>query len=97
MYHAPFKSFCNVKTKEKQPNGLLFFWLGMKDLNPHKQSQSLSCCHYTNPQCFVVVPCDVYYYSKAVSVCQVYFYKKSRNYTTFYFYRFFEKMSRSVV
>ena len=27
-----------------------FFWLGMKDLNPHKQSQSLSCGHYTNPQ-----------------------------------------------
>ena len=29
-------------------------WLGMKDLNPHKQSQSLSCCHYTNPQYFPV-------------------------------------------
>ena len=38
--------------KQKQtPDGRLFlFWLGMKDLNPHKQSQSLSCCHYTNPQ-----------------------------------------------
>ncbi len=25
-------------------------WLRKKDLNPHKQSQSLSCCHYTIPQ-----------------------------------------------
>ena len=29
---------------------LCFLWLRKKDLNPHKQSQSLSCYHYTIPQ-----------------------------------------------
>ena len=27
----------------------LFLWQRMKDSNPHKQSQSLVCYHYTNP------------------------------------------------
>ena len=27
--------------------GTFFFWLPKKDLNPHKQIQSLSCYHYT--------------------------------------------------
>ena len=26
-------------------------WQRMKDSNPHKQSQSLVCYHYTNPLC----------------------------------------------
>ena len=30
-------------------------WLRKKDLNPHKQSQSLSCCHYTIPH-YSLVP-----------------------------------------
>ena len=30
-------------------------FLRMRDLNPHKQIQSLSCCHYTNPHCFITV------------------------------------------
>ena len=30
-----------------------FVWLGKKDSNPHKQSQSLSCYPYTIPQYFV--------------------------------------------
>ena len=53
-----------------------FSWLGMKDLNPHKQSQSLSCCHYTNPQYSVCAAfCNGYYYSRAFPNCQVYFRK----------------------
>ena len=49
----------------------------MKDLNPHKQSQSLSCCHYTNPQDSICIAlCNGYYYSRAYSDCQVYFRKK---------------------
>ena len=27
-------------------------WLGIRDLNPYSQSQSLFCCHYNNPQNF---------------------------------------------
>ena len=67
---------------KSNPIGLLC-WLGMKDLNPHKQSQSLSCCHYTNPQYFVLSLCDVCYYIKVILICQVYFYKKTKFYTTF--------------
>ena len=47
-------SIANEKQKAAQ-QAAFRFWLGMKDLNPHKQSQSLSCCHYTNPQYFVVL------------------------------------------
>ena len=28
---------------------VLLLWQRMKDSNPHKQSQSLVCYHYTNP------------------------------------------------
>ena len=36
--------------KIRQAETCRIFWLGKKDLNPHKQSQSLSCCRYTIPQ-----------------------------------------------
>ena len=62
----------------------VFCWLGMKDLNPHKQSQSLSCCHYTNPQYFLFALCDGYYYSKGALSCQVYFCKFLSFYSTFF-------------
>ncbi len=78
-----------VRKREKNPRNReisgvrshdIFFgftiWLGMKDLNPHKQSQSLSCCHYTNPQYSVCAAfCNGYYYSRAFPNCQVYFRK----------------------
>ena len=37
------------KTDHKKRS--VFFWLGNRDSNPNKQSQSLSCCRYTIPQC----------------------------------------------
>ena len=33
---------------------VMSIWQRMKDSNPHKQSQSLVCYHYTNPLCLVV-------------------------------------------
>ena len=48
-----------LKQQKRHPDGCLFCWLGMKDLNPHKQSQSLSCCHYTNPQYFLLLSATV--------------------------------------
>ena len=40
------------------------FWLGNRDSNPNKQSQSLSCCRYTIPQYLVVSSADIRYYSR---------------------------------
>ncbi len=37
---------------KKAPLLRCFVWLGNRDSNPNKQSQSLSCCRYTIPQCF---------------------------------------------
>ena len=52
---SPLPTFVNsgaYNTKKALAFASAFLWLGMRDLNPHKQSQSLSCCHYTNPQRF---------------------------------------------
>ena len=38
-------------TKRKSRLRDFSFWLGNRDSNPNKQSQSLSCCRYTIPQC----------------------------------------------
>ena len=46
------------------------FWLGMRDLNPLKQSQSLSCCRYTNSQSVLFLPFDANHYSTGFFVCQ---------------------------
>ena len=45
-------------------------WLRKKDLNPHKQSQSLPCCHYTIPQYLITILLNAYYYSRIMIVCQ---------------------------
>ncbi len=40
------------QAKQKPPGTVRFQgakWQRMKDSNPHKQSQSLVCYHYTNP------------------------------------------------
>ena len=39
-----------VKNK-KSTDKVGAFWLGNRDSNPNKQSQSLSCYRYTIPQC----------------------------------------------
>ena len=39
-----------AKKKTRHKDGL-FFWLGNRDSNPNRQSQSLQCYHYTIPQC----------------------------------------------
>ena len=36
--------------KIRQVETCRIFWLGNRDSNPNKQSQSLSCCRYTIPQ-----------------------------------------------
>ncbi len=56
-------------------------WLGMKDLNPHKQSQSLSCCHYTNPQYFPIF-CNGIIIAKTPAVVKYIFAKIIGLYTT---------------
>ena len=43
-------------SKKKTPKSKDFgVWQRMKDSNPHIQSQSLLCYHYTNPLYFVLV------------------------------------------
>ena len=39
-----------------------FDWLGMRDSNSHIQSQSLLCCHYTNPQYLITFERDILYH-----------------------------------
>lgn len=39
-------------------------WQRMKDSNPHEQSQSLVCYHYTNPLYFVSAHQRLRYYTK---------------------------------
>ena len=41
-----FVSLEKEKTPRRLPRG---FWQRVKDSNPHIQSQSLLCYHYTNP------------------------------------------------
>ena len=64
-------------TKKQHPMGAVFLWLRKKDLNPHKQSQSLPCCHYTIPQysVFRAPRLRLYYYNRQVSSCQLLFRK----------------------
>ena len=65
------------RQKQRTPNGVLCFWLRKKDLNPHKQSQSLPCCHYTIPQysVFRAPRLRLYHYNRQVSSCQLLFRK----------------------
>ncbi len=39
-----------ISLKKALANASAFFWLGNRDSNPNKQSQSLSCYRYTIPQ-----------------------------------------------
>ena len=59
----------NAKEKALNPLGFkAFFWQRVKDSNPHIQSQSLLCYHYTNPLflvCHSGVPrSNRYYYTR---------------------------------
>lgn len=41
---------CLLFVRTKKPRTIVLgFWQRMKDLNPHKRSQSPVCYHYTNP------------------------------------------------
>ena len=40
-----------ISLKKTIAKAIVFFWLGNRDSNPNKQSQSLSCYRYTIPQC----------------------------------------------
>ena len=43
--------YSTAKGKKNRPQKWsVFLWLGNRDSNPNKQSQSLSCCRYTIPQ-----------------------------------------------
>ena len=45
-------SYSRAKGKKTDHRVMVcFLWLGNRDSNPNKQSQSLSCCRYTIPQC----------------------------------------------
>ncbi len=65
------------KDKKKTPSvDEVFYWLGNRDLNPNKQSQSLSCYRYTIPQCNAQVGYGLLLYT-LLSKCQHLFQKKS--------------------
>ena len=54
----------NAKEKALNPLGFkAFFWQRVKDSNPHIQSQSLLCYHYTNPL-YLSAVANRYYYTK---------------------------------
>ena len=54
----------NAKEKALNPLGFkAFFWQRVKDSNPHIQSQSLLCYHYTNPLHLSAVA-NRYYYTR---------------------------------
>ena len=58
---ANAKRAFSVQIRVKKRKALTFvsaFWLPNEDLNPDKQSQSLSCCRYTIGQyllCFTII------------------------------------------
>ena len=50
VIHSRFVRILGIKSRHP-PHGECLLWLPKKDSNPHKQSQSLSCYHYTIRQC----------------------------------------------
>ena len=50
VIHSRFVRILGIKNRHP-PHGECLLWLPKKDSNPHKQSQSLSCYHYTIRQC----------------------------------------------
>lgn len=48
VFDLTFMSFL-LNKKCTKDNMSLVLWQRMKDLNPHKRSQSPVCYHYTNP------------------------------------------------
>ena len=76
--HITFRASGTHRSKKAyHSRDRLFLWLRKKDLNPHKQSQSLPCCHYTIPQysVFRAPRLRLYYYNRQVSSCQLLFRK----------------------
>ena len=67
--------------KKSTSRNLSIFWLGNRDSNPNKQSQSLSCYRYTIPQCnityyilnFYFVKCFYLKYSCFLLICVIYY------------------------
>ena len=64
--------------------GDIFFihlrWLGNRDSNPNKQSQSLSCYRYTIPQSFLFSLTNSNHYTMRNGKSQVFFEKNSKNF-----------------
>ena len=78
IYHLPkadiiskiYHPFCRERISLKKPSlRMVFSWLREKGSNPHKQSQSLPCYHYTIPQYFLLFFAALLLYS-FFAVCQ---------------------------
>ena len=76
-FHPPARVDLVEKSTDKVD---AFFWLGNRDSNPNKQSQSLSCYRYTIPQ-YSVVP-----FSTALSIISFFCPLSSSFLNIFYFF-----------
>ena len=59
--------------KKMDMTQVMSIWQRMKDSNPHKQSQSLVCYHYTNPLSAARPQASICYYSRFFALVNPFF------------------------